>query len=296
MTSLTYRQYHRGVPVFAGELKTHFNARRQLSAVNGMFVPAVSLNTSPSRTWQDASKVAVSKVENDMAVSALSARGTALLVYPDGLARGVPGPNHLAWQVEVGNGTDVREFVYVDAHTGKVVDQITGITTRCTAAPTTGRTCRTVPPVLPGQPVLGGRRALPDRDTEADNMIAASKETYDFFSTPSAAIPSTAPARSWTRSSTAATSCPNASWNGAFISFCPGYHRRRDGARVGPRLHASTRTASSTPGSPARSTSPTRTSGVRRSTASTAAASTRPIGPRTAGTCSAFSTPRRRRS
>ena len=126
MTTLTYRQYHRGVPVFAGELKTHFNARKQLSAVNGTFVPPDSLNTSPSRSWQEASRTALGMVEKAVS-KPLSVRGTALLVYRDGLAQGVPGQNHLVWEVEVGNGADVREFVYVDAHTGKVVDQITGI-------------------------------------------------------------------------------------------------------------------------------------------------------------------------
>ncbi len=222
MTSLTYRQYHRGVPVFAGELKTHFNARKQLSAVNGMFVPAVSLNTSPSRTWQDASQVAVSKVEKDMAVSALSARGTALLVYRTGLARGIPGQNHLVWEVEVGNGTDVREFVYVDAHSGKVVDQITGIYDAMFRRAYDGQNLPNVPPGYPGSPYWVEGDAFPTGNAEADNMILASKETYDLYFNAfdrdsfddAGGIMDSIFNRGY--------SCPNASWNGTFISFCPG--------------------------------------------------------------------------
>ena len=90
--------------------------------------------------------------------------------------------------------------------------------------------------------------------------------------------------------------CPNASWNGTLHLVLPGHHhRRRHRPRVGARLHAVHRTTSSTRGSPARSTSPTRTSGARRSTASTAAAPTRRAA-RAARARARPSRPRRRRS
>ena len=56
-----------------------------------------------------------------------AARAATLTVFRKGLAQGVDGPNHLAYHVEVGNGLGVREFVFVDAHMGKVVAQFTGI-------------------------------------------------------------------------------------------------------------------------------------------------------------------------
>ena len=40
----------------------------------------------------------------------VSVRGTTLYVFRTGLAQGVEGENHLAWEVEVGNGTDIREL------------------------------------------------------------------------------------------------------------------------------------------------------------------------------------------
>ena len=38
-----------------------------------------------------------------------------------------PDLNLWLWQIEVSNDVDVREFVYVDAHTGKIVDRLPGI-------------------------------------------------------------------------------------------------------------------------------------------------------------------------
>jgi len=51
-----------------------------------------------------------------------------LVVFHTGLVQGVGGQNHLAYRVEVVNDPrSVREFVFVDAHSGKVLDRITGI-------------------------------------------------------------------------------------------------------------------------------------------------------------------------
>ena len=86
----------------------------------------------------------------------VTVRNTRLVVYRTGLLQGVAGEDHLAYEVEVGNGADVREFVFVDAHTGKNVDQITGIQD----APQPPRLRRAEPARRPAQlsrrPVLGG--------------------------------------------------------------------------------------------------------------------------------------------
>ena len=88
-----------------------------------------------------------------------------MYVFRSGLAKGVPGENHLAWEVEITNGADVRELVYVNAHTGKIVDRISGIHDEMS------------------------RRAYDGRH------LAAPPQNYP----------------------------QGASWNGTFISFCPGY-------------------------------------------------------------------------
>jgi Zn-dependent metalloprotease len=223
MTSLTYRQFHRGVPVFAGELKTHFNARKQLSAVNGTFVPMDAINTSPSRSWQEASQVALGMVEKEKAVSEpLGVRGTALLVYRSGLIRGIPGQNHLVWEVEVGNGADVREFVYVDAHSGKVVDQITGIHDAMFRRAYDGANLPNPPPSYPDSPYWQEGDPFPTASSEANNMILASKDTYDLYFQAFLRDSFDNQGTKMDSIFNRGYQCPNASWNGTFISFCPG--------------------------------------------------------------------------
>ncbi len=124
MTHLSYDQVFQGIPVFAGVLRVHFSSDGLITAVNGTFVPDISLNSTPSLGAGDAAQIAVAEILTRQPVSA---RSTKLYVFRENLARGIPGANHLVWEVEVGNGQDVREFVYIDAHSGKVVDQITGI-------------------------------------------------------------------------------------------------------------------------------------------------------------------------
>jgi hypothetical protein len=57
----------------------------------------------------------------------LAVTSAPLVVYRTGLTAGRPGTNHLAYAVQVSGANSVREFVYVDALTGKIVDQITGM-------------------------------------------------------------------------------------------------------------------------------------------------------------------------
>jgi bacillolysin len=222
-THITYRQIYRGVPVFAGELRSHFDASDELVAVNGTFVPEILVDPNPRRSAEEAGQTAVAKVEAALGrAGQLSALGTTLLVFREGLAKGVPGPNHLAWQVEVGDGARVREFVYIDAHSGKFVDQITGVQDDLFRRAYDGLSLPGVPPSYPGTPFWSEGDVFPTGVAEANNMILSSKDTYDFYS------------NAFGRDSFDDTggimdsifnrgySCPNASWNGTFISFCPG--------------------------------------------------------------------------
>ena len=222
-TRITYRQRYRGLPVFAGQLKSHFDAADQLTAINGTFVPQIAVDPTPTRSAEDAAGIAVRKVEAELGRSGqLSARGSELLVFRAGLAQGVPGPTHLAWQVEVGDGGSVREFVYIDAHTGKFVDQITGVydDKYRRAYDAAGATA----PGLnyPATPFWVEGDALPTGTVEADNMIYASGETYDLFSTGFLRDSFDGWGAKMDSIFNRGNGCPNASWNGLFISFCPG--------------------------------------------------------------------------
>ena len=59
---IRYSQYHRGVPVFAAGLRTHFDASGRLTAVNGTVIPDLDVNVTPSFAATDASAVAIAAV------------------------------------------------------------------------------------------------------------------------------------------------------------------------------------------------------------------------------------------
>jgi Zn-dependent metalloprotease len=224
-THITYRQVYRGVPVFAGELRSHFDAAGELVAVNGTFGPEILVDPNPRRSAEEAGKTAVAKVRAALgrAAGQLKAVGTTLLVFREGLAKGIPGPNHLAWQVEVGDGAKVREFVYIDAHSGKFVDQITGIQDGLVRRAYDAQGTTAPGPNYPDTPFwVEGQVPFPTGTVEADNMIQASKETYDLFDNAFGRDSFDAAGGTMDSIFNRGNGCPNASWNGLFISFCPG--------------------------------------------------------------------------
>jgi Zn-dependent metalloprotease len=222
-THVRYSQEYGGVPVFGSALSVHFDEDDKLVAVSGMLVPGIDVSPAPTRSATDAGDTALNWVALNSDGENLAIRKSRLVIYREGLAKGVPGDNHLAYEVEVGNGGNVREFVFVDAHTGKYIDQITGITDALNRRAFDGAGANPGPN-YPSNPFWIEGQSFPTGNVEADNMILASKETYDFF------------ANAFGRDSfdgLGATmdaifnrgglmQCPNASWNGTFISFCPG--------------------------------------------------------------------------
>jgi Zn-dependent metalloprotease len=224
-THLTYKQVYRGVPVFGAEMKTHFDAADNLVVANGTFVPGIDVNPNPSRSAEDAKAAALAKVRAELArptKAKLSTSEPTLTVYREGLAQGIEGANHLAWQVEVGNRADVREFVFVDAHTGKVIDKISGIHEAKNRRAYDSQGATAPGPNYPASPFWVEGNPFPTGNTEADNMIAASSEIYDLFKTAFGRDSFDGKGATMDSVFNRGDQCPNASWNGLLISFCPG--------------------------------------------------------------------------
>ncbi len=219
---VSYAQTFRGVPVFAGMLRVHFNRDGELTSVNGNVIPAIRVNPEPTRTAAEAAAAAIAAVGADNPGRELSARSGLLMVYRTNLARGIEGENYLAYQIEVGNDADIREFVYVDAHSGKIVDRLPGIFDALNRRAYDGMTLPTVPPSYPGSPFWVETDPFPTGNTEADNMITSSKETYDFYRNAFGRDSFDGAGATMDSIFNRGYSCPNASWNGTFISFCIG--------------------------------------------------------------------------
>jgi Zn-dependent metalloprotease len=173
---LTYAQTHRGVPVFAAVLKTHFGPDGNLRAISGTLIPDITVDATPAVSQQAAAGAALAAVRDLAGASAISVRSTRLLVFRTGLAQGIQGRNHLAWEVEVGNGTDLRELVYVSAQTAKVLDRISAIQDAL------HRIAYNTEANFPATPFWTEGDPFPTADSEANNVIGVSGETYNFYS------------------------------------------------------------------------------------------------------------------
>lgn len=228
---LTYNQNYKGVPVYAGVLKTHFDAAGELRVVNGNIIPDINLNPVPSHKARDAAAGAVALVQADpgdgerpaRSNAPLSARRSTLYVYRANLARGIPGKNHLVYEVEVSNGADVRDLVYIDAHSLKLVDKVSAIHDAMVRRAYDGQALTTGPPPdYPTGPEWVEGDPFPTGTPELDNMIRASGETYNFFDNAFNRDSFDGAGGTMDSIYNRGYSCPNASWNGTFISFCPG--------------------------------------------------------------------------
>ncbi|MBW1757244.1 MAG: M4 family metallopeptidase, partial [Deltaproteobacteria bacterium] len=224
MTHLSYRQIYQGVPVFGAALKAHFGRNGELATVNGAVVPDITIDPSPNLGATDAAAIAQVVVAKNrgLRTDELEISAPALYVYRTGLARGIPGANHLAWEVEVSNHSSVRDFVYVDAHDGRILDRISGIheITRNVYHENLRNRIWEEGDSLPYSGLS------PERDDEVNDLIAVTKETYDLFSNITGgaflSYNGNDTAMNAIYESEAIVNCPNALWNGRNTNFCSG--------------------------------------------------------------------------
>jgi hypothetical protein len=222
-THLTWQQFYGAVPVFAGTIKTHFDRSNRLKAVTGTALPDIALDPTPSWTSARAGQVARGAV--------VAARGesdrlrigrTTLYIYREGLAQGIPGINHLAWEIEVTDGAGIRDLVYVGAHSGKVINRVSAVHDEMFRRAYDGHSLPFVPKNYPNGVYWKEGQPFPTGSVEANNMIAASKEVYDFFKNTFGRDSFDGKGGVMDAIFDRGYSCPNASWNGFFISFCAG--------------------------------------------------------------------------
>ena len=224
MTHLTYQQVYQGVDVFAAIVLVHMNAADVVQSMNGVFIPDLKVDVVPNLTAEEAGDIALSIVTKqnyvEDAPSSITAVNSKLYIFRQGLVKGVPGSNHLAYEIEVTNNPrSIREFVYVDAHTGKILDQITGIyhgMNRVVSVDTVGNVVWSE-----GDPVpyVGSD---PTETAEVNGIIDFTEDIYDFFF-------DSFGYDSWDNAGSDLTTvwgnvggCPNAFAGGGVASFCPG--------------------------------------------------------------------------
>jgi Zn-dependent metalloprotease len=183
---ITFKQTYKGLPVFGGTLAVHFDANGQLRSANGTIVPNIDLGTTPTHDFEIAKATAIAEVSaQNQNATGLSANDVTLLVYRSGIVQGVSGKNYLAWQIEIGNDSTIREFVLVDAVSGKIIDQFSGKCDTLNRRIYNGNGLPWIPPIgYPSNPFWAEGMSFPTGNFDGDELILASKDTYDFFRLP----------------------------------------------------------------------------------------------------------------
>lgn len=224
---VSYQQMHDGLPVFGAVLRGHVSADDRLTAVKGKFVPDVNVPTQPEVARTDASRTAVTSVGAQQPSKRknvdLEVTSAALMVYRTNLTRGTPGVNHLVYEIQVSDGGSVREFVYVDAQTGKIIDQVSGIHGLKNRRVYESKFDPNSPEAPP--PLWREGDLRPAVDPAHEDEVAGAGQTYNLFFNLSGGI-----WRSWngadagmiTVNNDPTIVCPNANWNGTSTNYCSG--------------------------------------------------------------------------
>ena len=228
LSHLTFQQRHEGVAVFGSVLNAHFNRDGELVAINGTYAPDVAVDTSPSWDWQQAGRVAVARVVAQFPGRALSVVGAELLVFRSGLLRRVDGIDHLVYEIEVADpNRTVRELVYVDAHFGKVVDQISGIRNalhREVSEQSLGNVVWVEGDPDPITPGFAGGSAQQVEDWQGE--IDGARETYNAIASMTngtyLSYDGADAEAMLTVNNDPGIDCPNANWNGTSTNYCSG--------------------------------------------------------------------------
>jgi Zn-dependent metalloprotease len=118
-------QVNRGIDVEGAELVVHFDRNGEATSITGTVVPNLDIDTTAAISARQAGISAIAAVADGSA--AQPGIGDArMVVYNDGMSNGTAGVSSLAYKITV-TGPGIREFVFVDATSGAILDRITGI-------------------------------------------------------------------------------------------------------------------------------------------------------------------------
>ncbi|ARV08337.1 bacillolysin [Winogradskyella sp. PC-19] len=211
-------QTHNNVSVFDGRLKFHFNKNGNITSVNGNIISKPKLNTVPKISISEANALALEVISNQNLNKSgvpLFVEENQLVIYPKGIVEGLETTNYLTYHIEVRNNTDVREYIFIDAITGKSIEQFTGMAhalDRIVYEENTSNIAWQEGDAIPGSLTIWQQ-----------NEVVASEHTYNFFKNAFGYISyDGADAQMITINNNPNINCPNANWNGFSANYCDG--------------------------------------------------------------------------
>ena len=213
----TIKQEYKGVLVYDAELKFHFDKNDNLKSINGNIIPDITLDITPKISKKSACNIALNLIRKqnlNKSGKTVKIKTNKLYIFPKGLAQGLVVSKHLAYRIEVSNSADVREFLFIDAHTGKLIKQFTGM------AHALNRSLY--------EENLNNNRYTEGGSTFflsqwGKNEIETAGHVYYFFKNAFGIISyDNADAEMITINNNPDIDCPNATWNGATTNYCDG--------------------------------------------------------------------------
>jgi Zn-dependent metalloprotease len=226
----TYSQSYQGVPVFGARLNAHVSSTGALTSVNGFAAPGINVSTTPRLSKSDAAARALALVRTSPALARnggtvhaknLQVVSNDLMIYREGVTKGVAGANHLAYVSQVRDNHSVWEQVITDAQTGKVLNRWSMLdndldrrlyeTSYDPADPDTNLVWKEGDP-LPGT-------LDPD---QLDEVVTSGESYYFFRDTFGRDSYDGNGATRITVNNDPTIQCPNANWNGITTNYCTG--------------------------------------------------------------------------
>ncbi len=212
------KQFYKGIPVFDSGLKFHFNRNEKITSINGTIVSEINLDVAPDLQKPEANDIVmtiINKLNLNRSGAPLKIISNELIIFPKGLVQGNVTSKHLTYHIEVRNDVDVREFLFIDAHTGRLIEQFTGIAhalDRVLYEGTVTNTVWTEGSFFPG--FLNEWQQV---------EVAAAGHSYHFFNNAFGYDSyDGAGAQMVTINNNPDINCPNANWNGVTTNYCDG--------------------------------------------------------------------------
>ena len=224
-TTVKFEQVHRGVPVFGSMLLAHLDTQGDLTSVNGYSAPGVDISVTPRRSAGQAAARAVRAVRADPPshngakadTTGIRAASTDLVVYRTGATRGVAGENVLTYVVEVTNGSNIRDMVFVDANAGKLLNRYSVMDEGLDRHVFEQQFIPRAEVWAEGDPFPG------DLNVDQQNIVLGSGEAYWFFKNVFDRDSYDGNGASMnTVNNDPTIACPNANWNGTTTNYCNG--------------------------------------------------------------------------
>jgi len=131
MQHIRYNQTYQGVPVFGGQLIEHYNPNNSLRSVSGQTIRDINVNVNPQISEEAAIAKAKELWKQQFNLDNATVKKSKLYIFNKSLFqfKKTDTTNYLVWQIELYQDQIFHEHYFIDAHTGELVQQITGMQT-----------------------------------------------------------------------------------------------------------------------------------------------------------------------